>query len=342
MGEIFGNSLRNWASAMGAGALVFVLAYAVKKVAMARLRSLASRTTTRMDDLVVEILAHARLFLLLVLAVAAGIRFLPTPVISPAIFHGIFVILMALQAGTWGSVAIRFLLDHPSKNGADSARAATMAAAGFLARIVLWVTLALLVLDNLGVNVTALLAGLGVGGVAVALAVQNVLGDLLASLSIVLDKPFVIGDAIQVGENVGVVEKIGLKTTRLKSITGEQLIYSNAELLRSNIRNWKRMQERRAQFWIGVAYETPPEKLRKVEEIVREAVSSHARFDRCKLNRLGASSLDFDAVYFVPSGDYALYADAQQKILLRILERFAQEGIDIAYPTSVTIQRPDR
>ncbi len=339
MEEVFGNSLKNWASAIGAGTLVFLLAYAVKWAAVARLRSLASRTTTQVDDLVVEILAHTKMFLLLVLGVAAGIRFLPVPVISPGIFRAIFVVLVALQLGFWGSVTIRFFLDRSTQNGGDSARATTMVAVGFLGRLALWATLALLVLDNLGVNVTTLLAGLGVGGVAVALAVQNVLGDLLASLSIVLDKPFVIGDSIQVGDNIGVVERVGLKTTRLRSITGEQLVYSNAELLKANIRNWKRMQERRAQFWIGVTYETPQHLLKKVEGIVKDAVGSHGRFDRCRLNRLGPSSLDFDVVYFVQSGDYAIYSEIQEKILFAILEKFQSEGIQIAYPTNLTIQR---
>jgi len=191
------------------------------------------------------------------------------------------------------------------------------------------------VLDNLGVDITALVAGLGIGGIAVALAAQNVLGDLFASLSIVLDKPFVVGDFLNVDDFLGSVEHVGLKTTRLRSLSGEQLVFSNNDLLNSRIRNYGRMFERRVVFSLGVTYETPPEKLRGIPTIIREAVEAKdkVRFDRAHFQKYGDFALVFEVVYYVLSSDYTLCMDIQQSVNLRIYERFAEEGIEFAYPT---------
>jgi small-conductance mechanosensitive channel len=206
---------------------------------------------------------------------------------------------------------------------------------GFIAKIVLWVIVAMLTLQNLGVEVTALVAGLGVGGIAVALAAQNILGDLFASMSIVLDKPFVLGDFIVVDDAMGTVEKIGLKTTRLRSLGGEQLIFPNNKLLQSRIRNHKRMTERRVQFTVGVAYETPRETLQRIPTIVRDAIEAQpeTRFDRAHFKSFGPSSLDFEVVYFVLKPDHRIYMDIQQAVNLLLLDRFAAEKIQFAYPT---------
>ncbi len=193
----------------------------------------------------------------------------------------------------------------------------------------------LLVLDNLGVNITALVAGLGVGGIAVALAMQTILGDLFASLSIVLDKPFVVGDFLIIGDLLGSVEYVGLKTTRLRSLSGEQLVFSNSDLLGSRIRNYGRMYERRVQFNIGVTYQTPRDRLVKIPQIIREAVEqqSDTRFDRSHFKEYGDFSLVFESVYYVMGPDYNKYMDIQQAINLHIHERFEQQGIEFAYPT---------
>ena len=210
-----------------------------------------------------------------------------------------------------------------------------MNALSFIARLVLWATILLLILDNLGVDITALVAGLGIGGVAIALAVQNILGDLFASLSIVLDKPFVLGDFVIVGDLMGSVENIGIKTTRVRSLSGEQLVFSNNDLLTSRIRNFGRMQERRVVFKLGVTYQTPAEKLEGIPGIIREAIEARdkTRFDRSHFASYGDFSLDFETVYYVLSADYNLYMDIQQAINLAIFRRFADEGIEFAYPT---------
>jgi small-conductance mechanosensitive channel len=180
-----------------------------------------------------------------------------------------------------------------------------------------------------------MIAGLGVGGIAVALAAQNILGDLFASLSIILDKPFVVGDFLIIGDFLGSVEKVGVKTTRLRSLSGEQLIFSNNDLLGSRIRNYGRMFERRVIFSIGVTYQTPADKLRAIPDMLREAVESQqpVRFDRAHFQKYGDFALIFEIVYYVLSADYKQYMDIQQAINLQINEDFEEHGIEFAYPT---------
>ncbi|MEQ8215048.1 MAG: mechanosensitive ion channel family protein, partial [Smithellaceae bacterium] len=193
----------------------------------------------------------------------------------------------------------------------------------------------LLILDNLGFNITSLVAGLGIGGVAVALAVQNILGDLFASLSIVIDKPFVVGDFIVIDQLRGTVEHVGLKTTRLRSLSGEQLIFSNNDLLKSRIQNFKRMTERRVVFGFGVTYQTPQDKLPLINGIVREIIEKqeHVNFDRVHFKEFGNSALNFEVVYIVKDQDYNLYMNIQQAINLEMFRRFQEEKIEFAYPT---------
>lgn len=204
-----------------------------------------------------------------------------------------------------------------------------------LGRVALWSLVLLLILDNLGLNVSALIASLGIGGIAVALAVQNILGDLFASLSIAIDKPFVIGDFIIVDDLMGTVEHVGLKTSRIRSLGGEQIVFSNNDLLKSRIRNYKRMQERRVVFAIGVTYGTAEKELERIPDIIRQAIEAQpaARFDRTHFKGFGAFSLDFEAVYYVRQADYNVYMDAQQAINLQLVRDFAAKGIDFAFPT---------
>jgi small-conductance mechanosensitive channel len=237
----------------------------------------------------------------------------------------------------WATAALTTFLTlrRARQLAADPSTVAAMDLVGFLLRLFVWAAVLLLLLDNLGVNVTTLIAGLGVGGIAVALAAQNVLGDLFASLSIVLDKPFVVGDFIAVADFMGSVEHVGLKTTRLRSLSGEQVVFSNTDLLGSRIRNYGRMYERRVVSSIGVTYQTPPAKLRRIPEIIREIVQCQQkiRFDRAHFQNLGDSSLGFEFVYYVLTADYNHYMDVQQNINLALLEKLTDEGVEFAYPT---------
>jgi small-conductance mechanosensitive channel len=202
-------------------------------------------------------------------------------------------------------------------------------------KIVIAVIAMMTLLGSYGLDVSALVAGLGVGGIAVALAAQNILGDLFASLSIVLDKPFVVGDFLVIGEFLGTAEHVGLKTTRVRSLSGEQLIFANADLLNSRIRNYGRMFERRIVFSIGVTYQTPADKLKRIPTMIRTAIENQepVRFDRAHFQSFGDSALLFETVYYVLSPDYNKYMDIQQNINLTLYEQFAAEGIEFAYPT---------
>jgi small-conductance mechanosensitive channel len=301
-----------------------------------RLRRLAARTATTADDLAVDLLQRVSLVFIVIGSAAAVAAWLP---LSPAVrtlVRGAFVLAFAYQAGLWGSRLIGYLLDRQrSTMPAAGSTATTLAALGFAARLGLWSALVLVALQNLGVNVTALIAGLGIGGVAVALAVQNILGDLFASVAIVVDRPFELGDFIIVDDLRGTVEHIGLKTTRIRSLSGEQIVVGNAQLLQSRIRNYKRMAERRVVFSLGITYETPHRLVARVPVLLRETIEAQrdVRFDRAHFQKYGDFALLFEAVYYVLSPDYNRYMDIQQAINLDLLERFQREGIEFAYPT---------
>jgi len=247
------------------------------------------------------------------------------------------VVVLLVQAALWADALAADAIAHYTQRQreVDAAGATTLSALGFLGRMAIWTAAVLLAAANLGINVTALVAGFGIGGVAVALAAQNILGDLFASASIVLDKPFVLGDFIVVDDKMGTIEYIGLKTTRLRSLSGEQLIFSNTDLLKSRIHNYKRMRERRVLFTLGAAYDTPHEKLAAVPDMLREIIESQrpVRFDRAHFARYGDSSLVFEVVYYVLAPDYNAFMDVQQAVNLAIHRRFAEEKIEFAFPT---------
>jgi small-conductance mechanosensitive channel len=317
-----------------AALLVF---YVLKWVAQQRLARLAAQTSSGWDDAVVEAIEQTRLWLMVALAAYLASRALQPSVAVSGALYTIMILALILQAALWGNLIIdRGLQRHADRKLRDDpASLLTITALVFIGKLVLFTLLLLLALSNVGINVSALITGLGIGGIAVALAVQNILGDLLASMSIVFDKPFVPGDFIIVGESMGTVQYIGLKTTRLTSLSGEQLIFSNADLLQSRIRNFKRMTQRRATFSIGVTYQTPPEKLQQIPGIFRQAIEGQpqTRFDRAHFKEFGASALNFEAVYFVLSSEMAVYLDIQQAVNFTILERFASLNIEFAYPT---------
>ena len=320
---------------LGVALGVLLVLRLVEQVLIVRADRLAQKTHTIIDDVVTGALRKTKLLYLVVVSVFAGSAVLSLPPNVRSILWKVTIVATLIQAGIWLSAALRVWLEKYRKDEADGANRMTMNALSFLGRLVLWTTIVLLVLDNLGVDVTALVAGLGIGGVAIALAVQNILGDLFASLSIILDKPFVLGDFVVVGDMAGSVEHIGIKTTRIRSISGEQLVFSNADLLGSRIRNFGRMKQRRVVFTLGVTYQTAAEQLEMIPSIIREVVDAqeNARFDRSHFASYGDFSLNFETVYYVESADYALHMDVQQAINLALYRRFADQNIEFAYPT---------
>jgi len=250
-----------------------------------------------------------------------------------------------MQIALWVMTAVRHALGLGRQRapGQERVRGGSMEVVLAAIGIVIWSLAALLALENLGIHIGPLLAGLGIGGIALALAVQTVLSDLLASLSIALDKPFGVGDFLTIDDCQGTVEHIGVKSTRLRSVNGEQIILGNSDLLKARLRNFGRMLERRALFQLDVHYDTPVEALAAVPAAVREIVEAtpDVRFDRCHLLRCAPLALQFEVVFFVMTPDYRAYANAQQSINLRILERFRALGVVFAAlgPTPVRLHR---
>lgn len=330
------NTLLRWVIALAVAVFAYVAMRLARQVLRSRARSAATRTRNGVDDVVVAVLAATRTFFFLTAAVFVASHVLALDDAVRAYLRQAFVLILLVQVLVWGGTALGTVLDtYRRQSDLDPTRRTSLAAMSFVGRLVLFSVVLLLALDNLGFEINTLLAGLGITSLAVALALQNILGDLFASLSIVFDKPFEIGDFIVVGDYQGTVENVGLRTTRLRSLSGEQLVFGNHDLLASRIRNYKRMQERRAVFTVGVEYGTPSEALERIPTLAREAVEAQkdTRFDRAHFKAFGAYSLDFEIVYYMLVADYDAYMDTQQAINLQLYRRFEAEGIAFAFPT---------
>ena len=310
-----------------------------------QMRRLAASTAPRGVRLLAELVAQVRMLPLLALSVVLASQWLALPPRLKELANDAMVILLALEVGILATAALRFWLrEQQAANAGPEGRpeAPTLTIVDFVARVLIWLLVGLVALDNLGVNITALLTGLGIGGIAVALAVQNVLGDLFASLSIALDKPFLPGDSIELDEVVGTVEHIGIKSTRIRSVNGELVVVSNADLLKSRVRNYGRAAERRKLFQLCIHYATPVERLRQVPGLVEAVVRSQpgVRFERCHLRTLGESGAVFEVVFFSDAPEFEPLVAAEHEVNLGVLEALAGAGITLAYPTqTVLVQR---
>jgi small-conductance mechanosensitive channel len=343
--EFLGNDFREWAIALATFLVTLTVLPIVKRFISARRARWAERETQTqrvgapahhaigLTALLVERTSWLFLWAVAVYLGSRDLTFIPR--VERFLTIGI-VLLFWMQVGLWAMAAVRYAIDlrRKSSAGLDELLTSSIDVILFVAGLVIWAMVLLLALDNLGVEIKPLLAGLGIGGIAVALAVQTVLSDLLASLSIALDKPFGIGDFLTVGESQGTVEHIGVKSTRLRSLTGEQLIMGNTDILKSRVRNYGRMRERRAVFQFGVSYDTDPQALAAIPAEVRQIVEStpDTRFDRCHFLTYGESTLQFETVFFALKPDFNTYADAQQKINLAIFDRLREMKVSLNPP----------
>lgn len=336
---LLGNSPEKWLLAFGSALAIYFVLILLRNLVSRRLQTFAERTQSKLDDMVVGVVQQTGSWFFLLTAVFGG---------SHAVAIGqwdhwiarLMTIGFFMQSGVWASALLSGSLLHWSQNGAQGTAPNTATIAlRFLGRVLIWTLILLLILDNLGVKIVSLVAGMGIGGIAIALAVQNVLGDILSSVSIVLDKPFEIGDFIIVDDCMGSVEYVGLKTTRIRSLSGEQLILSNSDLLGSRIRNYKRMKERRVVLPVNVTYQTSREKLEMIPALFKELVEGQAktRFERAHLKTLADFAVQFECVFWVLDPDMGLSMDIQQTIQLGLFDAFASRGIEFAYPTQ-TIQ----
>jgi small-conductance mechanosensitive channel len=333
---LLGNSYYDYLIAL----LIFIsgitLIYLFKKIIVRKLKGWSEKTATTIDDLLIRAVEKSILpllsfavFYLAVNTLKLSSAFLNVFNIVTAVLITYFIVRMIISAFNYG------LSTYLKKNKDNEKRENQLKGIKGLINLLIWTIALVFLLDNLGVKISAVVAGLGIGGIAVALAAQAVLGDLFSYFVIFFDRPFEIGDFIIVDDKLGVVEYVGIKTTRIKALSGEQLVFSNSDLTNSRVHNFKKMERRRVVFKLGVIYQTPSENLKKITEIVRDIINKQddADFDRGHFASYGEFSLNFEFVYYVTGADYNKYMDIQQSINLSIYEAFENEGIEFAYPT---------
>jgi len=334
----FGNTIEAYSIAFGVFVGLVVVFRFVQWGGLKHLEKLVQKTKTDIDDTFIEVVRSLKPAFYYVLALYFALKYLSFAVAVDRVINGIVSVVVVYQVVT----ALHILIDYTFQKKAQKEGKEAQKAYRFLSTFIkwtLWILAILVVISNLGINITSLVAGLGIGGIAIALALQNILSDLFSSFAIYFDKPFEVGDFITVGEHSGTVEKIGIKTTRLRALQGEEIVISNKELTSARIQNLKKMKERRAVFTFGVIYETPLEKVKVIPEIVREIFKEleekKPRLDRVHFKTLAQSSLDFEVVYYVPTREYIDYITIQQELNLKLMERFKKEKIEFAYPTQM-------
>ena len=294
-------------------------------------------STQKMRLVLNDMLVRTSKVLLFIAAFLFSLRFVELPTtLSATISHAWFLVL-AIQMALWFDQGIISWLHQLRYEPGMHKNPVTLVITGLLLRMLVWTVMLLSILANVGVNITALVASLGVGGIAIALAVQTILSDVFASLSIGFDKPFEIGDFVVFNDVAGTVEHIGLKTTRIRSLSGEQIVCGNAILLQQTLHNYKRMQTRRIVFTFGVALSTPPDKLRQIGEMIKTIINDvgETKFDRAHFLGFGTDRLNFEVVHIVNTADYNKYMDIQQEINIRIMEQLAANDVQLALPTTV-------
>lgn len=334
-----GNTLWQLTVAAGVAVATFFVLLLIRRTLSSRYAKMAATPESELLELPLHMASRTTLLFILVAATFVGTQWLKLPPPVGRAMLTVFTITTFWQIGIWATIGVLGALDRKRRTtlANDAAAASSIGVIGFVARATIWSFVLLLTLDNLGIEIKPLLTGLGIGGIAVALAAQNILGDLFASLSITLDRPFVVGDALQVDDFSGTVEYIGVKSTRLRSMSGEQIIMPNANLLSSRVRNHSRLLQRRVVLSISVDQQTPVELLQEIPGKIRQLIESHAatRFDRSHFAKIGPSSFDFEAVYFVLTNDYAKHMDILQDINLRLVQWFGENNIVLATPQRV-------
>jgi small-conductance mechanosensitive channel len=329
--SFYGNSVLHWLIAAGLALVAALLLLLVRARAVRWLEHRPDGPHARRTASALAALRGTQPWFLIAVGIFVGAQFVVLVPKADRLVDHLALIATIGQSALWASKAIRAWLAHQvaAKRETDAGAATTVSVLGFFAQLGLWSVVVLLVLENLGFNITALLAGLGIGGVAVALATQSILGDVFASIIIALDRPFAIGDFVVLENMMGTVEDIGLKTTRLRSISGEQIVIANADLLKSRLRNFERLRQRRVEFTLGLALDTPAEKLARVPDILREAIEAqpNVRFERAHFKEFRENRLHFEAAFYVSDPDYNRYLDVQQAINLAVYGRLQQEGI---------------
>jgi len=337
--EFLHNSVQAWLTAALTAAIVLLVGLLARRLLVARLSKISERTTNQLDDMVVGMIARTRTWFVISLALVAGLAPLTLPPRLAMLVAPATKLAFLWQTALWCAAGVEFWVKHQLENrtgSGDRTSIAMISAMGVGATVLIWILILLTALRTVfGVEITPLITGLGVSGIAVALAVQNILGDLLAALAIVFDKPFDVGDPIGVDQISGTVERIGLKTTHIRSTSGEQIIIGNGDLLKSRLRNYRRMQQRRVVLLLDVTYDTPPAMLERIPKMVEAIVKAQqpVKFDRSHVASFGESAIRIETIYFVTSPDYNLYMNIQQAIYLEVMRQFEAQQVKFAFPS---------
>ncbi|WPU66451.1 mechanosensitive ion channel family protein [Peredibacter starrii] len=322
--------------AVGISLLSFFLVLGLKVLFSTKIGRFIGRPENKWDDIVVFTVEKTTYTFMAGMAIYFGFLALPHSKKWSHYGDRAFFIILMWQVAIWSYHLLDKWLAYAiyRRTRTNPAAASSVSLIRLFSRLLLFTALFLFTLSNLGIRVTTIIAGLGVGGIAVALALQKILGDLFSSLSIVLDKPFVVGDFVVLDQYMGEVEKIGLKTTRIRSLSGEQIIISNSDLLATRIRNYKRMHERRVVFFLNLVHDLSVDRLKEAVGIITSIIhtKNRTRFERCHFMRICPTSFDIETVFWVLSEDHNLYMDIQQEIFLEILQAFSQAGIEFASP----------
>ena len=336
--QFLGNTVREYLTSAGVFVGVLLVLPIARAIILRRLKAFSERTANDLDDLLHDLLRRVvGPVVYLFTALYFGTLVLTLPESLGLLVQSLLVIVLAIKVAQvlqgLAAYGIRKWTEQTAKE--DPASAAMLKNVTWVVQLMIWAATVLFIFDNLGINITAFVASLGIGGVAVALAAQSVLGDAFSSFAIFLDKPFQVGDFIIVGDLLGTVEQVGFKTTRICSLGGEQLIFSNSDLTSSRIKNYKRMRERRVVFSLGVIYQTPLEKVKALPPMIKRVVDEHeyARFDRAHFKSFGDFALIYEVVYYVLRPDYNTYMDVQQSMNFRLMEEFEKARLEFAYPT---------
>ena len=344
--QFLGNTVREYLTSAGVFVGVLFVLPIARAIILRRLKAFSERTANDLDDLLHDLLRRVvGPVVYLFTALYFGTLFLTLPESLGLLVQSLLVIVLAIKVAQvlqrLAAYGIRKWTEQTAKE--DPASAAMLKNVTWVVQLMIWAATILFIFDNLGINITAFVASLGIGGVAVALAAQSVLGDAFSSFAIFMDKPFQVGDFIIVGDLLGTVEQVGFKTTRIRSLGGEQLIFSNSDLTSSRIKNYKRMRERRIVFSVGVVYQTPVEQVKAISPMIKRVVEEHeyARFDRAHFKSFGDFALIYEVVFYVLRPDYNTYMDVQQSINVRLIEEFQKAGIEFAYPTQQLYVTPN-
>lgn len=332
----WGNTLRDWAITLSIILGGLLLLRLIRLIVLKRLQVWSNRTATGFDDFLIRLFKNAAIPLLYLGVINAGIGYLSLPVRATQIIHTATLVVVVFYVIRMISDLLGYAFQRfAGQVSSDPAQAKQARGILLIIKVILWIIGFIFLIDNLGYDITTIITGLGIGGIAIALAAQTILGDLFSYLVIFFDKPFETDDFVIVGNHSGIVEYIGIKTTRLRTLGGEQLIVSNTDLTNSRVQNFKRMERRRVLFQLRITYDTGAKQLRRIPALVRDIITAlpETQFDRAHLASLAESCIQFEIVYYIRSADYVKFMNTQEAVCLGIYETFEREGIEFAYPT---------